>query len=205
MINKESTGYKSLLISVRKDTNSGQGCFNENGCDHEFHRTVPQDNYELSKIGMRTACRRVSKCQHKYCDKFKWIIDRAEHYSEKTGISASNILDSWEERRGYWYMNYYQDSNQPRIDSDDVYVFDNLKAFQKKAKKSEYRCPCCGGVSTYPYECNSGKIVKNIKDGKDGPCNWKVYGLFTDLGKGVFIFLKDKCAGERIFKPIEFE
>ena len=34
------------------------------------------------------------KCFHKYCDKFKWIIERVNHYAEKLNIPASEILDT---------------------------------------------------------------------------------------------------------------
>jgi len=42
-----------------------------------------------------------------------------------------------------------------------------------------------------------------MENGK--PCDWKVYGLFKDLGKGVYIFVKEKMRGETIFKPIAWE
>jgi hypothetical protein len=64
-------------------------------------------------MGFTTSCRRVSKCYHKYCDKYKWVIERAKHYAQKTGIPYEEIIEIWEEDRSYWYMNYYQDCNQP--------------------------------------------------------------------------------------------
>ncbi len=33
---------------------------------------------------------------HSYRDKLDWIVSRARHYAEKTGLSATDILDSWE-------------------------------------------------------------------------------------------------------------
>ena len=51
------------------------------------------------------------KCSHKYCDKFKWVIDRAKAYGEATGLNWEDVLDGWETDRNYWYMNYYQDCN----------------------------------------------------------------------------------------------
>ena len=40
-------------------------------------------------------------------------MDRAKHYSEQSGKSVEHILKVWEENRTYWYMNYYQECNQP--------------------------------------------------------------------------------------------
>ena len=71
--------------------------------------------------------RKVVTKKHKYCDKFKWVIDRAKHYGEKLGIPWEDILDSWESHRDYWYMNYYQECNQPTILSGNVRVFDTVE------------------------------------------------------------------------------
>jgi hypothetical protein len=106
-------GIESFKTSVQKDTTEGENCFNENGCDHEFTRMVPQDNPKLLEMGITQSCISVSKCFHKYCDKYKWVMDRAKHYSEKSGKSVDEIIKVWEENRTYWYMNYYQANNQP--------------------------------------------------------------------------------------------
>lgn len=106
-------GIESLKAAVQKDAAEGNNCFNENGCDHEFHRTVPETNPAFIKMGFKTACKCVSKCTHKYCDTYKWTIDRAKHYAEKTGRTVDEILEAWESGRTYWYMNYYNEYNQP--------------------------------------------------------------------------------------------
>ncbi|RKJ35209.1 hypothetical protein D7X33_38520, partial [Butyricicoccus sp. 1XD8-22] len=43
-------------------------------------------------------------------EKYDWIIKRAEHYAEKTGLHVDEILNAWEEDRDYWYQNYYQEA-----------------------------------------------------------------------------------------------
>jgi hypothetical protein len=189
----ECQGYLKLKESVEHDCLEGQNCFNPNGCDKEEYR---RENGN---------CYRNIKCFHAYCNKFKWIIDRANHYSEKLGIPAEEILNSWENSRDYWYMNYYQDGNQPLIDSKAIKVFDTVEELQKAIGGMNFRCPLCGGISTNPYECNSGVIVSKIKDGKDGPCNWKVYGFLGDLGKGVYVYVKSELRGQRIFMPVAWE
>lgn len=139
-----------------------------------------------------------SKGFHDYRGKLDWIVARANHYAEKTGIAVVEILDKWESLRTYWYMNYYQDSNQPLLNSEKVKVFDTKDEFLKNVGK-EFRCPACDGITTDPYECNSG-IKTNGR-----VCDWKVYGLFKDMGKGVFVFIKEAMHGERIFKPVAWE
>lgn len=177
------TGYEKLKASVEHDCNKRNscGCFNPDGCN------VPNQR----KDG--------KSCFHAYCDKFKWTVDRAKHYGEKLGLNWEDVLSSWEDSRDYWYMNYYQECNQPEIKGDKVRVFETVEDLVQSIGEKKFRCPACDGVSTNPYECNSG-----IKEAGN-PCDWKVYGLFGDLGKGVFVYCKDKLRGETMFMPIAWE
>ena len=172
-----STGYDKLIESVKRDCTKDGNYFNPEGCDKESQR----------------------KCFHRYCTKFKWIIERAKHYAEKTGLDWEDILDAWESKRDYWYMNYYQESNQPEIKANSVRVFETVDEMLKSVGK-EFRCPACGEITTYPYTCNSGK---EMQEGKI--CDWKSYGLLGTLGKGIFVYCKDKLHGENIFMPVAWE
>lgn len=184
-VGNKLTGYEKLKATVEKECNERNscGCFNQNGCDK------PNGRFE------------GKSCFHQYCDQFKWVINRAKHYEEKTGIPWNEILDSWEEKRNYWYMNYYQDCNQPEIKGDKVRVFETVKDMMDSLVEKKFRCPSCGGISASPYRCNSGNLVNK----NTGVCDWNVGGLFGDLGKGIFVFCKDKVAGETIFMPIAWE
>ena len=163
------TGYQSLKKSVINDCLQGEGCFNITGCNKK----------------------NSIKCFHRYCTKFKLVIDKAAHYSYKTGIDIGDILDSWENHRSYWYMNYYQGANQPKL-TKDIFVFNNAEEFQSIIKIAPgFRCPACEKVTKDPFKCEY--------------CNWKSYGLFGCLGKGAHIFLKEKMRGDTIFYPIAFE
>lgn len=137
---------------------------------------------------------------HDYRGKLDWVIARAKHYSEKTGIDVCEILNAWEKDRNYWYMNYYQDCNQPLLDADTVRVFENTEVLKKAICEPKFRCPRCEGISTNPYECDSGKEIEKGK-----VCDWKVWGLFGDLGKGAFIFVKSELRGQKIFMPLSWE
>ncbi|SHJ14064.1 hypothetical protein [Clostridium magnum] len=202
--NVKLTGYESLKEAVLKDCNEGEGCFNHDGCNHEFYRYEPAEG-DMKKYG-DTVCRHVSECSHKYCDKFKWVIDRAKHYADKLGLAWEEVLNSWEVNRNYWYMNYYQDCNQPEIKGDKVRVFNTTDDLLKAIGEKKFRCPACGGISTDPYECNSGlEIQKATKKKRAKICDWKVYGLFGDLGKGTYIYCKDKLKGQTIFTPLSWE
>jgi hypothetical protein len=130
---------------------------------------------------------------HDYRGKLTWVIARANNYAEKTGIPAPDILDAWENGRDYWYMNYYQESNQPQIGGERVRVFDTVREMLASIGEPAFRCPMCNGISKSPYECSVA------------PCDWKVYGLFRDCGKGIYVFVKEKVRGELMFMPIAWE
>ena len=169
-----STGYAKLATAVMRDCEQEEKCFNPDGCS--------------KGAGVK------SKCFHRYCDKFKWILDRVQHYAEKTGIPANEILDALESSRDYWYMNYYQESRQPKIgEAKDIKIFDDANQFRALAKDSGFRCPKCGHISKHPVQCDSGK------------CDWKAYGLFGTLGKGLTVVLKQPFSITEIFMPVEME
>ena len=132
-------------------------------------------------------------------EKIEWIIERAKHYQLKTEKPYQEIIDTWVSKKDYWYINYFQEENQPLITGEDVYLFENREAAKESFKELGFRCPRCGGISKSPTECDTNIVV----DKKT--CDWKSYGLFGTLGKGVTIILKDTISIENIFKPIAYE
>lgn len=157
-------------------------------------------------IGYRTlveaAERDEKRCPggHDYMGKVRWVLERATHYAEKTGLAATDILDAWEGIRDYWYMNFYQDCNQPKLDGEQVRVFETMEDLLDSIGQGGYRCPRCEGVSKNAYECDSG-----LEMAPGEVCNWKSYGLFGTLGKGVSIFVKSELRGNSAFMPIAWE
>lgn len=129
-------------------------------------------------------------CEHKceYCEKLKWTVDRAKQYAQRTGIPYTDILRGWESNRDYWYLNYYQDCNQPEIKDGKVFVFETMEDYHKSLNGKGFRCPKCGAETNSPYECK---------------CNWKSYGLFKfNL---VTVFVKENMAMGQIFMPVSWE
>lgn len=111
-------GYEKLKADVMCDCERGCRCFSEQGCNVERQRI---GNY--GEDGYKSCC-------HSFCDKFKWIIDRAQHYADKTGSTLDDVLDAWEDNRNYWYMNYYQECNQPLASDRHVKIFENVDGFK---------------------------------------------------------------------------
>ncbi|MTH95225.1 hypothetical protein [Roseibium sp. RKSG952] len=136
---------------------------------------------------------------HDYDAKFNWAIERAEQYGKALDMDPADILDAWEKDRNYWYMNYYQPAKQPEIKAENVHVFDTVDDLKKSIEGPRFRCPACNGVSSDAYTCDSGIET----DGKT--CDWKAYGLFGTLGKGAFVYVKERLAGQNIFMPVAWE
>lgn len=181
MVN-ELQGIELLAASVQRDCEKGCNCFNPDGCN------VPNQQ----KDG--------KSCFHAYCDTYKWVIDRAQHYAEKTGSQWEEIVASWESDRNYWYVNYYQEGNQPKLDGN-VRVFDTMADLRDSiGTPMRFRCPACKGSSTSPYECDSGKML-----GKNKVCDWKSWGLLRCLGEGATVYVKERLKVETIFMPIAWE
>ncbi|PIC66750.1 hypothetical protein CSV71_08020 [Sporosarcina sp. P21c] len=63
----------------------------------------------------------------------------------------------------------------------------------------KFRCPACDRISTNTDECNSREERED-----DKICDWKVYGLFGDLGEGTYVYVKDQLKGGRMVMPISW-
>lgn len=191
-----SKGIERLIEAVKKDCNNGNGCFNMNGCDHKFTRIEEQDNQHFRKLGFTQKCVKVSKCTHKYCDKLKWVIERAQQYADALGVTRDEVIDAWENARDYWYMNYYQECNQPSLNGiKRVLKFSEwqeelIERFGENCENWKFVCPVCGHIQSvadfkaigkdfnYAYSYCIGRFTGNDdKTGAKG-CNYAVNGLF---------------------------
>lgn len=193
MEKKTIKGLPSLLEAVKKDCKNGENCFNENftGCTKVRHRTIPEDNPRLKEMGFKTKCVSTTKCTHDYCGKLKWILERADHYAEKTGKTREQILEAWENDRTYWYMNYYQESKQPELNSDKIIsIEDFINQLETKYGKDRncwlFKCPNCGHVQSVkdfyiegvddPLNTAMFNCIGRYEKGKG--CDWSLGGLF---------------------------
>jgi hypothetical protein len=134
----------------------------------------------------------------------KFVTGLLENYSSNLDISELEILRSLEKRRDYSAINFYQEANFPLL--ENVTVFETKKDFIERFPSRKFRCPACGGISSDPYECNSGEFI-NGDDKK--VCDWKSWGLFGTLGKGFKVTIKEGFLEhpvvDDIFPPIELE
>jgi len=55
-----------------------------------------------------------------YLKHFNWIIGRAKHYAHETGLPITWILNLWESKRKYCWLNFYQNNCQPKFHSKSI-------------------------------------------------------------------------------------
>ena len=131
-----------------------------------------------------------------------FITERFTEYATVFGVSGEEVLEAIEGKRNYSAANYYQDANFPSL--DEVRVFETEKEMRETIKTMQFRCPGCKGVSTNPYECNSGLEMEKGKK-----CDWKAYGLFRTMGEGLRFTIKntfvEKPFIDEIFMPLDLE
>lgn len=53
-------------------------------------------------------------------EKFQWVISRCFHYAQALNKQPWDVLDEWESKRDYWWLNYYQESRQPKIRPESI-------------------------------------------------------------------------------------
>jgi len=130
----------------------------------------------------------------------KFIKGFLPSYSVALNLSELELLTAIHKRRNVNVVNYYQLARFPPVARFTIYETQN-DAMENLGR--EFRCPSCSGVSTDPYECNSGLIV----DGEE--CSWTTFGLFRCMGKGFLFTIKEDFINhpriDEIFMPLTKE
>lgn len=125
-----------------------------------------------------------------------YIINKCNEYSKFLDLSPLEVFQALEKSRTYSYPNFYQESNQPSFNDDRVFLFDTqADLLASVQQKKGFICPSCGGITMKSSMCN-------LKNSEGGRCNWKAYGLFGTLGKGIHIAVKDGFAERAIIQEI---
>lgn len=138
-------------------------------------------------------------------DALSFIAARIPEYAKVTGKTDLEFLTFYAKNRRVNYTNWFNESYLP--DLSDIMVFETTKDFKEKFPSGKYKCSACEGITTDAQECNSGVEIGKGKN--KSVCNWKTYGLFRDMGKGIKVLIKEHIEEIpkpiTIFKPIEIE
>lgn len=133
--------------------------------------------------------------KERYYSKYRWVLDRADMHAKFIGCTSDDVLDAWERDRTYWYMNYYQECNQPKISAEGQYKVvkaeDWLKAledrFGKDPKGWKFICPACSNVQCGQDFIDAGKLDFNgvvyrnciSRYNNASKCKWTLGGLLS--------------------------
>ena len=132
------------------------------------------------------------KCR--YCPTYFWVLERASQYAEFSGKSVEDVVMAWERVRDYWYLNFYQDCNQPDLKKAHVEVLsyanwtkELTEKWGENSKQWKFKCVQCGHAqcvqdfldakvsepeSKVYFSC-IGRWVKDVG------CDWTLGGLFS--------------------------
>ncbi|MCG3743121.1 hypothetical protein EXA18_06410 [Vibrio cincinnatiensis] len=71
--------------------------------------------------------------------KLQWVISRCIHYAQALNKQPWDVLDEWESKRDYWWLNYYQESKQPKIRPESISKKPmHIRGIKKLCKKDYY-------------------------------------------------------------------
>lgn len=124
-------------------------------------------------------------------------------YSKAFGMTEDAVFRAIEDRRTYSAVNYYQQSSFPDITGLVTYRTTEAMMTALQPERG-FRCPSCNAISKDHQSCDSGS---EMAPGK--VCDWKSFGLFGTLGKGLRVvvveqFLQNGVIHD-IFMPIALE
>lgn len=127
------------------------------------------------------------------CGRLVWAVERAGKTAALFGLDWRDVLAKWESGRRGWYMNYYQDANQPDPEgfSGEMRAFRTVAELHDAVGDAGFICPSCGKTSMSPYVCPE--------------CGWNSGGFFGTCGRGCWVFVADEARWEEIFMPEAFK
>jgi hypothetical protein len=76
----------------------------------------------IRDVQKATRSARPMRDKTEFLKKFIWVIGRAKHYAQHFEVPIAIILNEWESKRNYWWLNYYQECNQPKFHTHNRYT-----------------------------------------------------------------------------------
>lgn len=158
----------------------------------------PKKGYESLTASYRYWAEREPGHKDEWKQKYEWALERAQQYADHLGVTRDEVLAAWEQERDYWYVNYYQESNQPDLTRRNVVTLEQWEAegerlYGKNRLEWRFRCPTCGHIQT-PQEFKAAGIgphaayqscASRYGLGGKSTCKWTVGGLLITGGRYV--------------------
>lgn len=130
---------------------------------------------------------------------FDWALERAQQYADVLHTDRDTVLAAWEERRDYWFVNYYQECNQPDLTKKgnvvtlDEWVKEGESLFGKDKLDWKFKCPACGHIQSMREFKNAGldpelayvNCASRHGLGGKKDCKWTIGGFLIVGGRYV--------------------
>ena len=170
----------------------------------------PKKGYESLMHAYHSSAEKWPERKSEWKEKLDWALARAQQYADRLGVDREKVLEAWENDRGYWYVNYYQESNQPSLEGKDVVVMaewaaEGERLYGKERLDWKFKCPFCGHVQTARMFKNAGmnphlaytNCASRYGLGGKKTCKWTIGGLLRVGGRYV---IDDKYCPRLIFE-----
>lgn len=132
--------------------------------------------------------------------KLDWVLLRAKQYADHCHVTRDDVLSAWEERRDYWWLNFYQDANQPDLSNAGNKVM-TLAEWEEEGKCRfgddqldwKFKCPACGHIQSMrefkeaglePHLAYLHCASRHGLGGRED-CKWTIGGLLRVGGQYV--------------------
>ena len=138
-------------------------------------------------------------------NKLQWVLSRADAYAALCGTTRDEVLKAWESRRDYWWLNFYQDCNQPdpeRMKGTPVMLYADwmnkgIRLYGPDMLDWSFKCPACGHIQTLREFKDAGVdeehaftcCASRFGLGGSTTCKWTTGGLLR-FG-GVYVIRPD--------------
>lgn len=88
--------------------------------------------YITLKKAMTTDITRKHRSKAESLKQFQWVIARAKHYAYHLRKPIQEVLNEWESKRDYWWLNYYQESRQPKLNKSELVKPMSIRTYHKR-------------------------------------------------------------------------
>lgn len=111
--------------------------------DIDWKEVAASSGYISMKAAVAAEATRVRKFKHnkpdkRYFEAFNFAINRAKHYAHTIGTSLIFVLNDWEDKRKYNFINYCSNYTFPRLDCTHVLKPTGINGIRNRYKRYNF-------------------------------------------------------------------
>lgn len=93
-----------------------------------MNKEKPKKGYESLYAAYRSSAEKWPDRESEWKKHLDWALERASQYANALNVDRETVLEAWESDRDYWYVNYYQEFNQPSLENKNVVMMAEWEA-----------------------------------------------------------------------------